>query len=78
MVIKTLGLVIFIVGTLFTLYSGFNPVINRKMDDKGRVLINEEKEASTNWLPFMGLGTMTIGGVVIYTGNKRNSRTRKK
>jgi len=68
---KKIGLVIIVVGLLMTLYTGFNYVTREKVVDFGSVEITANKEHTTSWSPFIGLGIMVIGGVVYLSGKKK-------
>lgn len=69
--IKSIGLIILVIGFLMTLYTGFNYVTREKVLDLGSVEITADKEHTANWSPFIGLGVMVIGGVVFVSGKKK-------
>ncbi|MHB9011144.1 MAG: hypothetical protein ACYC49_02840 [Ignavibacteriaceae bacterium] len=68
--IKTIGLIIIIIGLIMTLYTGFNYVTREKVIDIGSVQITKEKDHTTSWSPFIGIGVMVIGSVVFLYGKK--------
>lgn len=69
--IKTIGLVILVIGLLMTLYTGFNYVTREKVVDVGSVEITADKEHTASWSPFIGIGAMVIGGVIYLSGKKK-------
>jgi len=71
MYIKTIGLIIIIIGLIMTLYTGFNYVTREKVIDIGSVQITKEKDHTTSWSPFIGIGVMVIGSVVFLYGKKK-------
>ncbi len=68
---KTVGLVILVIGLLMTLYTGFNYVTREKVVDLGSIEITADKEHTTSWSPFIGIGVMVIGGVIYLSGKKK-------
>jgi len=74
MIIKAIGLIIFITGLVLTLYTGLGFVTKEKVLDIGSFQLTKDKEHTTNWSPLIGIGTMVIGGVIFFTGNKKHFR----
>jgi LPXTG-motif cell wall-anchored protein len=68
---KTLGLIIIVIGLIMTLYTGFNYVTKEKVVDIGAIEITKDKDHTTSWSPFIGIGVMVIGGVVFLYGKKK-------
>ncbi len=68
---KTIGLIIIAIGLIMTLYTGFNYVTKEKVVDIGSVEITADKDHTTSWSPFIGVGVMVIGGVVFLYGKKK-------
>lgn len=54
-----------------TIYTGFNYVTQEKILDLGSVEITANKEHTTNWSPFIGIGIIAIGGIVFVAGKKK-------
>ena len=69
--IKTIGLIIIVIGLIMTLYTGFNYVTKEKIVDIGGVEITADKDHTANWSPFIGIGIMVIGGVVFLYGKRK-------
>ena len=68
---KTIGVIVFIIGLLMTLYTGFNYVTREKIVDMGDVHMTMDENHTTNWTPYLGIGIMVIGGVVFLSGKKK-------
>lgn len=71
---KTAGIVLLIIGLIMTLYTGFTFVTKEKVVDLGVVEITKDKEHSLNVQPYVGIGTMVIGGALLVL-SKRKSPT---
>jgi LPXTG-motif cell wall-anchored protein len=71
-VMKTAGLIIFIVGFIMTLYTGFTYVTKEKVVDLGALEITKDNQHSVNWLPYVGIGVMVISGGVLVLGRKKS------
>jgi drug/metabolite transporter (DMT)-like permease len=70
--LKTAGIVLLVLGLLMTLYTGFTHVTKDKVVDLGDLQITKDKEHSVNWQPYLGVGAMIIGGVVLVLGRKKS------
>jgi len=68
---KTAGIIIFIVGLLMTLYTGFTYVTKEKVVDLGEIEITKDNQHTVNWQPYVGIGAMVIGGGVLILGKKK-------
>ena len=75
MITKSLGLLLFVVGLIFTLYTGLDFVKKEKVIDFGGIQITRDREKSEILSPLYGIGAMIVGGVVFFTGNKRLIKT---
>ena len=71
---KTAGIIIFVVGLIMTIYTGFTYDTKEKVVDLGELEVTMDKPHTVNWQPYVGIGTMVIGGVVYVLG-RRKSRT---
>lgn len=69
--VKAIGLVIIVIGLLMTVYTGFNYVTREKIIDLGSVEVTAPKEHTADWSPYIGIGLMVIGGVIILAGKKK-------
>lgn len=69
---KKIGAIIFAIGLLATVFTGFNFVTREKVVDIGDLEIMGNKNHSLAWEPALGLGVMIVGGIVFAFGSKRN------
>lgn len=69
---KTVGIIILIVGLFMTIYSGFTYVAKEKVVDLGELEITKDNQHTINWQPYVGIGAMVIGGVVLILGRKKS------
>lgn len=72
---KTAGIVLLIIGLILTVYTGFTYVTKEKVVDLGALEITKEKEHSLDWQPYVGIGTMVIGGALLVLGKKQSPTT---
>ena len=72
---KTAGIIIFVIGLLMTVYTGFTFVTKEKVVDLGELEVTMDKPHTVNWQPYVGIGTMVIGGVVYVLGRKKSRTT---
>jgi uncharacterized membrane protein YidH (DUF202 family) len=68
---KATGIIILIVGLLMTIYTGFNYVTKEKVVDLGELEITKDNQHNVHWQPYLGIGMMVIGGVVLILGRKK-------
>lgn len=67
---KTVGIVILVLGLLMTLYSGFSYMTKETVVDLGSVEITRDDEHNVNWQPYIGVGLMVVGGSALMFGKK--------
>jgi hypothetical protein len=70
---KTVGIIILVVGLLMTIYTGISYITKEKVVDLGPVEITRDKEHTVNWQPYIGMGVMVIGGGILIFGKKKVS-----
>jgi hypothetical protein len=68
---KMAGIILLVLGLLMTLYSGFSYVTKEKVVDLGGLEITADKQHDVNWQPYVGIGAMVVGGVVLVLGRKK-------
>jgi hypothetical protein len=68
---KKLGIIILVLGLLFTLFSGFNLVTKKKVVDVGDLQITTNQNHRVAWSPLIGVVVMIIGGGVIFLGREK-------
>ena len=70
-ILKTAGIILLILGLAMTLYTGFTYITKDKVVEVGDLVITKDKEHSVNWQPYLGIGVMIIGGVVLIMSRKK-------
>jgi hypothetical protein len=70
--LKKTGIVIFTIGLLITLYAGLNYFTRGKIMDSGEQKMTRDNLNIVSWSPYVGIGIMLIGGVVLVLGVNRN------
>jgi drug/metabolite transporter (DMT)-like permease len=71
MAVKALGILILVIGLLFSIYTGLGFETKEKVVDLGSVEITKDTEHNVNWSPLWGVGAMIIGGVLFVVGSKK-------
>lgn len=61
---KTLGIVLTILGILMMVFTGFNLVTKKEVADIGPVEINKEENNPVSWSPVIG-GVLLVSGVAL-------------
>jgi uncharacterized membrane protein YidH (DUF202 family) len=69
--VKIAGIIILIVGLLMTVYTGVTYVTKEKVVDLGELQITRDDHHDVNWQPYVGIGVMIVGGVVLVLGRKK-------
>jgi len=54
-----------------TIYTGFTYFTREKVVDLGGREITKDNQNTVNWQPYVGIGIMMIGGVVLMLGVNR-------
>lgn len=67
---KSIGIVLLVIGLIVTLYTGFTYVTREKVVDIGKIEISANKRHGVSWSPFVGIAIMAIGGGVLLYGLK--------
>lgn len=67
---KTVGIVVIIVGAIMMVYTGFTYVTKEKVVDIGPVEINQEKSHPVQWSPIIG-GILIVGGILLVAVDKK-------
>jgi len=69
---KTLGIVLVIIGAVMMIYTGFNYVTKEKVVDLGPVEINKEENHPVQWSPIVG-GVLLVAGIVVIAAGKNKN-----
>jgi drug/metabolite transporter (DMT)-like permease len=67
---KTLGIVLLVVGLIMTVFTGFNLITQEKVVDLGSVEINKKEKTPIFWSPITG-GILAAAGLVVILVAKR-------
>lgn len=68
---KTLGILLIVVGLLTTIFTGFNFFTEKKVLDVGRLEVTKDEKHTVNWPPYVGVGFMILGGaLLVFTSRK--------
>lgn len=71
-IMRTLGLVLLVVGLLMTIYTGYYYVTKETVVDLGSIEINKENRHGTEWSPLVGIAIVIAGGAILIAGRKRS------
>jgi hypothetical protein len=74
---KTAGIIIFTIDLLNALYSGLINVKNEKVVDLGKLEIIKDNKHTVNWQPYIGMGIMVIGSIVLILSRKKSGNMLK-
>ena len=69
---KTLGIVLLVIGGIMMVFTGFNIVTKEKVVDLGKVEINKEEKTPIYWSPITG-GILLAAGVLVLVAGKRKA-----
>jgi energy-converting hydrogenase Eha subunit G len=67
---KTLGIILFVVGGIMTVFTGFNLVTKEKVVDIGPIEINKQEKTPIYWSPITG-GILAAAGLLIFVVSKK-------
>lgn len=70
---KKTGIALIVIGFLFTIITGFGFFTKKKVVDLGKLEISTSKPHRVDWSPYVGVGIMIVGGIVILAGSKKLS-----
>jgi len=69
-IMRTLGIVLLVVGLVMTVFTGFNVITKKKVVDVGPLEINKEEKTPIYWSPITG-GVLAVAGLVIILVGKK-------
>ncbi|TDE44415.1 hypothetical protein E0I26_08590 [Flavobacterium rhamnosiphilum] len=72
MKIRTIGIVMIILGIIMLLYNSFNYVTTEKVVDIGPIQINKEVNHPIKWSPIIGI-VLAVGGIVLIVASKKEA-----
>jgi hypothetical protein len=68
---KTIGMIILVIGIIMTVFTGFNIVTKKKVVDLGPVEINKEEKTPIYWSPITGGILIVVGAIVLVMDRRR-------
>jgi hypothetical protein len=68
---KNTGITLIIIGLLFTIITGFKYFTKEKVVDIGSLKISANVPHRVNWSPYLGVGMVLAGGVILVIGRKK-------
>jgi hypothetical protein len=69
---KKTGIILIVVGLLFTVFTGFGFFTKEKVVDIGRLEITKSQPHRVNWSPYVGVGIMIVGGIILIAGARKS------
>jgi len=69
---RTLGIILLVVGVLLTIFTTFKYFTNEKAVDLVKVEITKVQPQKIVWSPIAGIITMGIGGILLWQASKRH------
>jgi hypothetical protein len=69
---KTLAIILIILGGIMTVFTGFNLVTKKEVADVGPIEINKTEKTPIYWSPVTG-AILLIAGVIIMVSSRRSS-----
>jgi len=67
---KKAGMVLIVIGLLFTIFTGFKYFTREKVVDIGKLEISADVPHRVNWSPYLGIGMIAAGGLFLVFGKK--------
>ena len=70
---KTLGILLIVIGAIMTVFTGFNLITKEEVADVGPIEINKTEKTPIYWSPVTG-AILLVAGVVIVATSRKGSR----
>ena len=70
---KTLAIILIVLGGIMTVFTGFNLVTKKEVADVGPIEINKTEKTPIYWSPVTG-AILLIAGVIIMVSSRRGSK----
>lgn len=67
---KRMGIILIIIGLILTVVTGFKFFTKKEVVDIGNVEINKTEPHRVNWSPYVGVGIMVIGGIMVIASRR--------
>jgi len=68
---KTLGILLIVIGGIMTVFTGFNIVTKEEVVDIGPLEVNKEEKTPIYWSPVTGIILLIAGVAIVATSKKR-------
>ncbi|NJK97411.1 MAG: hypothetical protein HC905_23105 [Bacteroidales bacterium] len=62
---KKLGIALIVIGLVVTIFTGVSFITKKKVLDIGKVEITKDEKHNANWSPYVGVGIIVLGGVIL-------------
>lgn len=69
---RTLGIVLVVIGIVMMVVTGINVVTKKKVVDVGPLEINKEQKTPINWSPIIGVALL-VGGIAVMAMDKKRA-----
>jgi len=69
---KSTGITLIVIGLLLTIFTGFGFFTKKKVVDLGKVEITASEPHRVKWPPYVGVGVMVVGGIILLVGAKKS------
>ncbi len=69
---KTLGIVLIVIGIAMMVITGVNVVTKKKVVDVGPLEVNKEEKTPVNWSPILGV-LLLVGGITLTALDKKRA-----
>lgn len=69
---RTLAIVLIIIGGIMTVFTGFNLVTKKEVADIGPIEINKTEKTPIYWSPVTG-AILLVAGIIVLATSKRNT-----
>ena len=68
---KATGIIVMIIGLIMTIFTAVTYFTREKVADIGSLAITADKSHHLNWSPWIGIGVMAVGGLIILVSSKK-------
>jgi len=69
---KTLAILLIVIGGIMTVFTGFNIVTKKEVADIGPIEINKTEKTPVYWSPVTG-AILLVAGIIVLATTKRNT-----
>lgn len=69
---KTLAILLIVIGGIMTVFTGFNLVTKKEVADIGPIEIHETKKTPVYWSPVTG-AILLVAGIIVLATSKRGT-----